>query len=137
MAVGTVLLTILFSVNWNGNGGIFAGADWIGSLIYATTIVMPIIIITDKSLSRTEQARIGVIYIIAFFVIFFWAAYEQAGASLTFFADELDRSPHRQLGDARSLFPVFQSDYDCNTCSYICRHLVIPWQTGHRTQFTA
>ena len=88
MAVGTVLLTILFSVNWNGNGGIFAGADWIGSLIYATTIVMPIIIITDKSLSRTEQARIGVIYIIAFFVIFFWAAYEQAGASLTLFASE-------------------------------------------------
>ena len=137
MAVGTVLLTILFSVNWNGNGGIFAGADWIGSLIYATTIVMPIIIITDKSLSRTEQARIGVIYIIAFFVIFFWAAYEQAGASLTFFADE---QTDRHIGGwemPAAYFPVFQSDYDCNTCSYICRHLVIPWQTGHRTQFTA
>ena len=30
------------------------------------------------------------IYIIAFFVIFFWAAYEQAGASLTFFAELTD-----------------------------------------------
>lgn len=106
MAVGTVLLTILFSVNWNGNGGIFAGADWIGSLIYATTIVMPIIIITDKSLSRTEQARIGVIYIIAFFVIFFWAAYEQAGASLTFFADE---QTDRHIGSWEMPAAYFQS----------------------------
>lgn len=89
MVAFTLILTILFSVNWgHTSDGVFAGADWIGSLIYATVIVMPIIIITDKSLTRTEQARIGVIYIIAFFVIFFWSAYEQAGASLTFFADE-------------------------------------------------
>ncbi|WP_278504434.1 peptide MFS transporter [Phocaeicola barnesiae] len=89
MVAFTLILTILFSVNWgHTSDGVFAGSDWIGSLIYATVIVMPIIIITDKSLTRTEQARIGVIYIIAFFVIFFWSAYEQAGASLTFFADE-------------------------------------------------
>lgn len=89
MIAGTVILTLLFSINWNGtDGNYFENADWIGALIYATAIVMPLMIITDKSLTRTEQARIGVIYIIAFFVIFFWAAYEQAGASLTFFADE-------------------------------------------------
>lgn len=89
MGAGIVLLTLLFSVNWSGDAAhLFADADWIGSLIYATVIVMPLVIITDKSLTRTEQVRIGVIYIIAFFVIFFWAAYEQAGASLTFFADE-------------------------------------------------
>lgn len=87
-----VILFLLFSINWesfsNPGIGYFEGADWIGAMIYACVIVMPVFIITDASLTRLEQKRIGVIYIIAFFVIFFWAAYEQAGASLTFFADE-------------------------------------------------
>ena len=90
MLGSTLLLTLLFSINWNTDSAhLFADADWIGSLIYATTIVMPVIIITDHSLSRHEKLRIGVIYIIAFFVIFFWAAYEQAGASLTLFVCKL------------------------------------------------
>ena len=46
------------------------------------------IIILDKSLTAIERSRILVIFIIAFFVIFFWAAFEQAGASLSFFAEE-------------------------------------------------
>lgn len=49
--------------------------------------MMPIIILTDKSLSKIERNRIIVIFILAFFVIFFWGAFEQAGASLTLFAD--------------------------------------------------
>lgn len=107
MIVGTVILTLLFSVDWNTTAGnYFANADWIGSLIYATTITVPILIITDKSLTRTEQARIGVIYIIAFFVIFFWAAYEQAGASLTFFADE---QTDRHIGGWEMPAAYFQS----------------------------
>lgn len=64
------------------------GLDVVGSVIYASAIVVPLFIILDRSLSRVERQRIGVIYIIAFFVIFFWAAFEQAGASLTYFADE-------------------------------------------------
>lgn len=107
MVAFTLILTILFSVNWgHTSDGVFAGSDWIGSLIYATVIVMPIIIITDKSLTRTEQARIGVIYIIAFFVIFFWSAYEQAGASLTFFADE---QTDRRFGNWEMPAAYFQS----------------------------
>lgn len=107
MVAFTLILTILFSVNWgHTSDGVFAGSDWIGSLIYATVIVMPIIIITDKSLTRTEQARIGVIYIIAFFVIFFWSAYEQAGASLTFFADE---QTDRRIGNWEMSAAYFQS----------------------------
>lgn len=63
MGAGIVLLTLLFSVNWSGDAAhLFADADWIGSLIYATVIVMPLVIITDKSLTRTEQVRIGVIW---------------------------------------------------------------------------
>ena len=50
-------------------------------------IVMPILILTDKSLKSFELKRIVVILILVFFVIFFWGAFEQAGASLTLFAD--------------------------------------------------
>lgn len=107
MLGSTLLLTLLFSINRNADSAhLFAEADWIGSLIYATTIVMPMIIITDHSLNRHEKLRIGVIYIIAFFVIFFWAAYEQAGASLTFFADE---QTDRHIGGWEMPAAYFQS----------------------------
>lgn len=61
--------------------------DIIGYFIYGAMILMPIIILTDKSLTSVERNRIIVIFILAFFVIFFWGAFEQAGASLTLFAD--------------------------------------------------
>lgn len=65
----------------------------IGSFIFSLTIAAPGFIISDSSLSKEERDRILVIYIIAFFVIFFWSAFEQAGASLTYFAEEqTDRS---------------------------------------------
>jgi POT family proton-dependent oligopeptide transporter len=38
-------------------------------------------------LTREEKQRVAVIFIVAFFVIFFWAAFEQAGASMNLFAD--------------------------------------------------
>lgn len=70
----------------------------IGSFIFSLTIAAPGFIISDKSLSKVERERIWVIYIIAFFVIFFWAAFEQAGASLTYFAEEqTDRSINMTL----------------------------------------
>ncbi len=62
--------------------------DVIGTLIYTATIIVPAFVISDKSLTRIERHRIWVIYIIAFFVIFFWSAFEQAGISLTYFAAE-------------------------------------------------
>lgn len=65
-----------------------AEMDWIGSFIFALTIAAPGYIITDPTLDKIERQRIWVIYIAAFFVIFFWAAFEQAGASLTYFAEE-------------------------------------------------
>lgn len=62
--------------------------DVIGSFIFSLTIAAPGFIISDPSLNKVEKQRIWVIYIVAFFVIFFWAAFEQAGASLTYFAEE-------------------------------------------------
>lgn len=59
-----------------------------GSLIYGMTLIGPLVIITDKSLDKTEKARLWVIILIMIFVIFFWMCFEQAGASLTFFASE-------------------------------------------------
>jgi POT family proton-dependent oligopeptide transporter len=62
--------------------------DLIGCFIFSLTLAAPGYIISDPSLTKVEKQRIWVIYIIAFFVIFFWAAFEQAGASLTYFAEE-------------------------------------------------
>lgn len=62
--------------------------DVVSAAIYAISIALPVFIITDKGLTRQEKQRIGVIYIIAVFVIFFWSAFEQAGSSLTLFADQ-------------------------------------------------
>ena len=76
-------------------GGLNAGNfnDIISAAVFAIAIAMPVFIITDKSLTKEEMSRIGVIYIIAIFVIFFWSAFEQAGASLTYFAEHnVDRN---------------------------------------------
>jgi proton-dependent oligopeptide transporter, POT family len=64
------------------------GVDIWGSAIYGMTLVLPFSILTDRSLTKTEKDRLWVIVIIMLFVIFFWMCFEQAGASLTFFADE-------------------------------------------------
>lgn len=60
----------------------------ISSIIYSVCISASGYVISDPSLSKGERNRIWVIYIIAFFVIFFWAAFEQAGNTLTDFADK-------------------------------------------------
>ena len=76
---------IFFMLNFKQLFG--SDTDIIGYFIYGAMIVMPILILTDKSLTKIEMNRIVVIFILAFFVIFFWGAFEQAGASLTLFAD--------------------------------------------------
>jgi POT family proton-dependent oligopeptide transporter len=64
------------------------GFNFVSTLIFATSIAASGFVITDPTLNTVERQRIIVIYIIAFFVIFFWSAFEQAGASLTLFADQ-------------------------------------------------
>ncbi|HET6992049.1 MAG TPA: peptide MFS transporter, partial [Bacteroidia bacterium] len=77
--IGVALVCVFYFV---------AGFDFFGSLIFGMAIAIPGLIISDRSLTKPEKDRIWVIYIAAFFVIFFWSAFEQAGASLTFFAEE-------------------------------------------------
>ncbi|MFH1222965.1 MAG: peptide MFS transporter [Pseudomonadota bacterium] len=43
--------------------------------------------VSHEPLTKEERQRIAVIFIMAFFVIFFWSAFEQAGSSLTLFAE--------------------------------------------------
>lgn len=57
-------------------------------LLLASALFIIVFILSDKTLSKIEKERVIVILIVSFFVIFFWSAFEQAGASLTFFADE-------------------------------------------------
>ncbi len=78
---------IIYAALW----GLFmyvVGFNWISTLVFATSITAAGFIISDPNLTKVERDRIIVIYIAAFFVIFFWSAFEQAGASLTLFADQ-------------------------------------------------
>jgi POT family proton-dependent oligopeptide transporter len=56
-------------------------------LLVACIVIIPAIIFSDKTLSAIEKNKVVVIFVVCFFVIFFWSAFEQAGASLTIFAD--------------------------------------------------
>jgi POT family proton-dependent oligopeptide transporter len=59
-----------------------------------------------QALTREDWERIGAIGILAFFNIFFWCAFEQAGSSMNFFAEErIDRV----LGGFEIPTPWFQS----------------------------
>jgi len=78
--------------------------DLWGSLIYSMTLVAPFVIITDKSLSKVEKDRLWVIITLMVFVIFFWMCFEQAGASLTYFADE---QTNRNLGWKIPVFAIY------------------------------
>ncbi len=56
-----------------------------------------------KSLTKEEKQRIAVIFILMFFTIFFWASFEQAGSSMTLFAD---RSTDRIIPFLNLEFPA-------------------------------
>ena len=61
--------------------------------IYSAGIALATLIVSDTSITKIEKDRIFVVYIISFFIIFFWAAFEQAGSSLTFIAsNQTDRN---------------------------------------------
>lgn len=90
MIIGSIAL-IFFMLNFKQM--FKSDTDIISYFIYGAMVAMPIIILSDKSLTKIERDRIVVVFILAFFVIFFWGAFEQAGASLTLFADrQVDRA---------------------------------------------
>ena len=89
MIIGSIAI-IFFMLNFKQM--FKSDVDIISYFIYGAMVAMPILIFSDKSLTKIETQRITVIFLLAFFVIFFWGAFEQAGASLTLFADrQVDR----------------------------------------------
>ena len=74
-------LTMFFVFRYVGD------LDYIGCFIFSVAIAVSGLILFDQSLTPSERGRVIVIFISAFFVIFFWAAFEQAGSSLTLFAE--------------------------------------------------
>ncbi|MCZ8284757.1 MAG: oligopeptide:H+ symporter, partial [Bacteroidia bacterium] len=88
--VGFIALFFLFRYMANSTNFV---KTIIYPIIYSSGITLAGLIISDSTLTKIERQRIYVIYIISFFVIFFWAAFEQAGSSLTFIADnQTDRT---------------------------------------------
>jgi POT family proton-dependent oligopeptide transporter len=69
--------------------------SYLSYLLLASVVGIAYMIFSDKNLTLIEKKKMSVIFVVAFFVVFFWSAFEQAGASLTFFAEE---STKRDLG---------------------------------------
>ncbi|MBL7701731.1 MAG: peptide MFS transporter [Ferruginibacter sp.] len=67
--------------------GASAIKSWLYPFIFASGFSLGYLILSDKTITKIERDRIIVLYIVCFFVMFFWGAFEQAGSSLTFIAD--------------------------------------------------
>ncbi|HBD26942.1 peptide MFS transporter [Flavobacterium sp.] len=78
------LLVGEFSFSSVGMGQLIKGIIY--PFIYSAGIALAYLIMSSAE-NKVERQRIWVIYIVSFFIIFFWAAFEQAGSSLTFIAD--------------------------------------------------
>ena len=109
-ASNPVLITgglLLFSFLMIGilylDANVFSFLPYLLVISFALSFVL---IFFDKSLTKIDKQRVLVIYIVSFFVIFFWSAFEQAGASLTFFASE---QTDRQIGSVTIPTSFFQS----------------------------
>jgi len=72
-------------------------------------LVIPIIgyIVTDPSLTKVEKDRVWVIIILTFFTVFFWWAFEQAGGSMTVFAN--DYTDRTLEGSSGTIFNIINS----------------------------
>jgi len=74
-----------------------------------------------QPLTALEKKGIAAIAVLAFFNIFFWMAFEQAGSSMTFFAEE---RTHRLFLGMNFLAPYFQS---VNSIAVIVLAPVFAW----------
>lgn len=69
--------------------------SYLSYLLLIALVGIALMIFLDPKLTTVEKKKVLVIFIVSFFVVFFWSAFEQAGASLTFFAEE---QTQRDLG---------------------------------------
>lgn len=81
-----LVVTYGFHLVFEGPGVTWIKA-WLYPFIFASGISLGYLILSDKTITKIEKDRIWVLYVVCFFVMFFWGAFEQAGSSLTFIAD--------------------------------------------------
>ncbi len=81
-----ILITYGFHLVFEGPG-VSPIKSWLYPFILASGLSLGFLILTDKTITKVEKDRIWVLYVVCFFVMFFWGAFEQAGSSLTFIAD--------------------------------------------------
>lgn len=91
--IGMIVVTLIFLA---GSSFQFSGYDITGMIpgwVYGTLATLAAIGLAyayasapKSTLTTQEKQRVAVIFIMVFFAIFFWSAFEQAGSSLTLFA---------------------------------------------------
>lgn len=84
-----------------------ARVNYLFYLLVGSFLLIISFIFSDKKLTKQERDRVWVMVIIAFFVVFFWGAYEQTGASLSVFADK--QTNLNLWGDVKMPPSFFQS----------------------------
>lgn len=65
-----------------GVGAAVGGVAFVGQLVISKPVAKP------QPLAKEDWERIGVIAVLAFFNIFFWMGFEQAGGTMNLFADQ-------------------------------------------------
>ena len=89
----TVALAVLGAVVGAGIGYYFGDAGFVSALFPGVVgFFAGYLIGTTRLLNGEELKRVLVIFILFIFSILFWMTYEQAGSSLTLFADRLTRT---------------------------------------------
>ena len=96
------------------------GNDWVSIGIFTACIVFPVSILLDGSLTKIERDRIFVIYIIAFFVIFFWGSLRTSRCFTHPLCCRTNRPYNPRLGNACLLDTIFQSVLRSYTGSSVC-----------------
>ena len=84
---GTPISNPMHGVGGAVVGGVlgFLGGGWLG--LAMGSVIGGALGIAILGSHGEERRRVYAIFIVAFFVVFFWAAYEQAGSSMNLFAD--------------------------------------------------
>ena len=114
-----MLNPVVIAVSVLSFAGLMIGAMYLDTkinylfyLLGASFIFIIFLIFSDKNLTAAEKQRIWVMIIIAVFVVFFWGAYEQTGASLVFFAErQTDRNLWSGYTMPTSYFQSFNSAF--------------------------
>ena len=88
-------------------------------LLIGSTIGILGFILSDPENTKVEKDRIKVIIVFTMFTIFFWWGFEQAGGSMTIFAD--DYTNRNLVGSGALIFKI------CNSILTVVPMLVITW----------